>query len=245
MRFAASFILLVTILLSSCGEKSKREVAIETGLFERLEAFQIESEQIGASMDLTADSFELPSGTSLDPLPRTEAPDPNTLLISLSQLISITSSEGLTDDNRLNLNVSRFVPDLLGSSYSGREPANESWLEGVEAVLATRYLAILAPYGYQPPKLHEKHYEGGKASVIVSLYDRDAKKHLLRFSVSAQATGTVEATTEERRLDDALTYEVNQALRDSLLEKIRQGLTQRTGGNFGSVATIETPPQIE
>ena len=214
----------LALLTSSCGEPTKREFSAESGLTQRIEAFENELISLADQFDFGGEAFDLTD--TVDPPPTAD----NTLTLSIRDVGSPVGSTQLTSDDYLSLNryyAGRSLQDCYAS-----EPMEEGWVERVEQTLSCHYLVIYWAPSYQPPVVveDEKFYTGGSAELDVTLYDREAKKILLRFRVQGQARDRVEATAEEWKLTENLVFEINQLLRQDLLEKMSREIERQTGG---------------
>lgn len=230
------------VFLSSCGPATKREFSEETGLRIRIDEFIKETEDLAANFSYSQDPIEI--ATPLDPPPTPE----NSLLLSSKELGSITSNVPLTTDDYLGLGTTYGIGGQLQSSYR-LEPIEEGWSERIESILGVRYLFVYWTPSYEAPRIiDESTYDGGRATVVVSLFDRETRTWPFRFSVESSATGQVEATAKEHKLAENLIFEINQLLRSGLLDQIYARIESSCGGSLrkGSAdSSLEVSPALD
>ncbi|MDA7920771.1 hypothetical protein N9B73_03350 [Verrucomicrobiales bacterium] len=215
--------LVVIVLLTSCGEPTKREFSQETGLRERIDAFAAEFEALAADFPYEGKPFALAT-----PLAEPLSPA-NSLTVSIQELGSPMLSR-LTTEDKLILNTNYGMGRLLQSSFAS-EPMEEDWTERVEAILIKRYLFIYWTHSYKPPLVVDgkSYYKDGTAKADGTLYDRETENYLLRFQTEGVAAGFVEAKAEKWKLNQNLVFEINQLLRQDLLQKMSAEFEKQTG----------------
>jgi len=230
------------VFLASCGPATKREFSEETGLRIRIDEFVKETEDLAASFSYSLDPVEI--AAPLDPPPSPE----NSLLLSSKELGSITSDAPLTTDDYLGLGTAYGIGDQLQSSYAS-EPIEEGWSERIESILGVRYLFVYWAPSYEAPRIIDEYtYDGGRATVVVSLFDRETRTWPFRFSVKSSATGEVEATAKKQKLSENLIFEINQLLRAGLLDQIHARIESSCGGSLRkgkADSSLEVNPALD
>lgn len=224
-------LLLVALLLTSCGEKFT-EVAGR---------HQAELDALGADMKklgelVAGNPGEKAPGSALDPLPvfkQDEAASSNTSLVVWERLAD-PAKEQKSDDDLMDLYFSNGLENCFTWS-TWEEKAFDSFETDLAAATSIRYLVTYKTLEYKAPTVDDKlNYTIGGARLGVYVFDREKKEIVCAFPVVATSAETVNYQYRESGGDqvDSAQRWARSSLWEGLRKAILPALAEKTGGTF-------------